>query len=307
MTAVIILEYNNSRDTINCIESVLTHNTAPVKFIVVDNGSTNRAVVAELEDYFADKFSGNWEKIEERDTPKMPLQNLTFFLSQTNDGYAKGNNKGLLLADMDNEIDSILILNSDILFVEDILPGLLHSLDLKDAAIISPVLFKKDMDGLDGNCARRSISVSEAVWMNCPFPYDVFKISKRRKLKIGPNAGLMPIDLPSGSCMLMRKDVFRNLGWFDPGTFLYFEEDILFEKTKRLGLRNYIDTGARCIHLGATTTKSTSSRFIVQCNFASARYFIENFKNASKFNLALLNLFSHLTMLKIRIKEFFHK
>lgn len=306
-TAVIILEFNNSRDTINCIESVMKFNSAPIKFIVVDNGSSNRVVVDELVDYFSDRFSDDWEKIIDSDTPNMPLPYLTFVESRTNDGYASGNNKGLLLADKDNEIDNILILNSDIIFVEDIIPKLLKSLDIEDAAIISPVLFKKDMMEMDGNCARRTISASEAVWKNFPYPFDVFKINQRRKLKVALNTGLMPIDLPSGSCMLIRKDVFKNLGWFDSNTFLYFEEDILFEKTKKLGMRNYLDTGTRCIHLGATTTKSSSSAFVAECNFSSTKYFIKNFKNASKFNIALLGLFRCLALIKIKIKRFLSK
>ena len=37
-TAVVILNYNNSEDTINCIKSVEENNTADVKYVVVDNG-----------------------------------------------------------------------------------------------------------------------------------------------------------------------------------------------------------------------------------------------------------------------------
>lgn len=38
-TGVIVLNYNNSSDTINCIESILKVNTASIKIIIVDNGS----------------------------------------------------------------------------------------------------------------------------------------------------------------------------------------------------------------------------------------------------------------------------
>lgn len=50
-TALIILNYNNYEDTINCIESVETHNTASIKYIVVDNGSTCPDAVDKLNDY----------------------------------------------------------------------------------------------------------------------------------------------------------------------------------------------------------------------------------------------------------------
>ena len=38
-TGVIILNYNNSQDTINCINSFLAVNKEPYKIVVVDNGS----------------------------------------------------------------------------------------------------------------------------------------------------------------------------------------------------------------------------------------------------------------------------
>lgn len=38
-TAIIILNYNNYEDTINCIESIEKYNTADIKYVIVDNNS----------------------------------------------------------------------------------------------------------------------------------------------------------------------------------------------------------------------------------------------------------------------------
>lgn len=301
-TAVIILEYNNSADTINCIESVMRHNSAPIKFVVVDNGSSNKEEPAALDAYFKDRFSGNWISLGDNDKPSAPLPYLTFLKSAANDGYARGNNKALALVDADDEIGSVLILNSDILFVDDIIPSLRKALEAPHAGIVSPVLFKKGMKELDGNCARRALSASEVVWMYFPFPYDALRIGRRRRLGITAASGLMPIDLPSGSCMLLRKDVFKRLGWFDAGTFLYFEEDILFEKIKKVGLQNYLDTACRCIHLGASTIKRTPSKFSLNSSFDSAAYYLKKFKHANQLQLSLLGLFRCLVNLKISLR-----
>lgn len=48
---IVILNYNNYNDTINCINSIEKYNTASIKYIIVDNGSTNPNSVKEL-DYF---------------------------------------------------------------------------------------------------------------------------------------------------------------------------------------------------------------------------------------------------------------
>ena len=55
-TAILILNYNNYEDTINCIDSVEKFNSAPIKFIVVDNGSKRENVVGALDAYLKDKF-----------------------------------------------------------------------------------------------------------------------------------------------------------------------------------------------------------------------------------------------------------
>ena len=38
-TGVIILNYNNYEDTINCIESVDTYNSSKIKFVIFDNAT----------------------------------------------------------------------------------------------------------------------------------------------------------------------------------------------------------------------------------------------------------------------------
>ena len=67
--------------------------------------------------------------------------------------------------------------------------------------------------------------------------------------------------------MLVEKMLFQQIGSFDPHTFLYYEENILWAKVQRLGLSNYIDTTVSCIHLGAATTRTQKpNKFISECS-----------------------------------------
>ncbi|MDE6654652.1 MAG: glycosyltransferase, partial [Muribaculaceae bacterium] len=142
-TCVVILTYNNSSDTLNCIRSVLEFNSAPVKFIVIDNGSDNDERKSELKEEMAGLFGDGLTIMTDADCEASGrLSVATLLLSSTNNGYASGNNKGLHLTFRDDEIDNVLILNNDILFVEDIIPRLLkHLADTPDAAIVSPLLY----------------------------------------------------------------------------------------------------------------------------------------------------------------------
>ena len=299
-TAVIILNYNNYEDTINCIESVESYNTASIKYIIVDNGSSCTYAVLKLNEFFKSRFGCQYTMLEEGKCIPTPLPYVTLLASPTNDGYAKGNNKGLRLAYQDEEIDRILILNNDILFVEDIIPKLIDTMEqLPDCAIISPLLYKKGGKEIDYNCARKNISPSNLIkdnffhyWYRLRSNSAIARNEDRYilKNKEGQLPLVIPIDLPSGSCMLITKRLFRQIGSFDSHTFLYYEENILFKKIEKLGLRNYLCTQLKCIHLGASSTTSSPTLFIMDCNIDSARYYMKNYSGCSYFTYLLYYL-----------------
>ena len=293
---IVILNYNNYNDTINCINSIEKYNTASIKYIIVDNGSTNPNSVKELDYFLQNKFTDKYAKIYENQKTSI-LPYVTLLISTTNDGYAKGNNKGLELAYSDNDIKSILILNNDTLFIEDIIPYLYESYyhRLTKVAILSPILYKKNLSKIEIHCARNNITISEAIKKNLLYYYylvtgkDEVTRNKHRYLlyKGVPNKEFLEVEMPSGSCMFIDKLLFKVIGSFDPNTFLYWEENILFIKTKKIGLTNYISTKIRCIHLGGSSTSKSPSMFIVNCGIESSLYYFKNYSGCSKFSYLL--------------------
>lgn len=77
MVGVVILNYNNVKDTLNCVESVLQFNTYPIKIVIVDNGSTNPYVVPEIDSYLSHKYLDRYKRIDEG-TPIDTLNDITF-------------------------------------------------------------------------------------------------------------------------------------------------------------------------------------------------------------------------------------
>lgn len=304
-TCVIILTYNNSSDTLNCIKSVLKHNSAPIKLIVVDNGSDKEGIKKNLQDGLAEMFGNDLTVFEDGCVLSGRLGMATLLMSSINDGYASGNNKGLRLAFQDDGIDNVLILNNDILFVEDIIPKLRKDLEEKhEAAIVSPVLYKKDQTQIDGNCSRKTVSVNDLILMHFPFPQDPLGIAGRKKIPVSGTPGLYEIEMPSGSCMMVRREFFELTGGFDPNTFLYYEENILAEKAKRAGYKMYLDTGIRCTHLGATSTRHTQSKFIVGCSLDSMNYFVSTYKSPNFLQKGILSLFCRMIMWRVSMSGY---
>lgn len=314
-TSIIILNYNNSSDTINCIKSVLRYNTYPVKFIVVDNGSPNPDVIDELDDFLKEAFLDNYLRVDELSPmPSQKLPKATFLVSRNNDGYAVGNNKGLKLAYADSSIDKVLILNNDILFIEDFLPELSEKLKkLPDAAIVSPLLLKRDEKEIDYNCARLSVGIIEMIYQNICYTFKKSTNIDLNRCILYKDPALLKeqsvqIDLPSGSCMLFSKKMFERIGSFDPGTFLYYEEDILYQKIKKEGLINYICPQLRCVHLGAASTKKVKFSY---ASFLKSRksqqYYVHKFMKPNFLALFIYeltrNVFNFSVWLPLKLKS----
>ena len=314
-TALIILNYNKYEDTINCIESVEEFNTSPIKYIVIDNGSTRKNTIAHLNDYFKKRFDKNYALYYENEvkaTHSLPY--LCLLSSPTNDGYAQGNNKGLKLAYLDNDIDYVMILNNDVLFTEDIIKRLIYQLNKQPkCAIVSPILYKKNMKEIDYNCARLNHSNWEIIntymmlYKDC-FGYISHKTHQRYILKQHPEymtKEAFEIELPSGSCMLMNKSLMKQLGGFDPNTFLYYEENILFKKISDLCLVNYLIPTCCCIHLGASSTSKSSSYFIDSSSLNSANYYLQQFCSLSSFEKKCWSIAKKAFLLKLHLKKTF--
>lgn len=314
---IIILNYNNYNDTINCINSIEKFNTFPIKYIIVDNGSTNPESVIKLDEFLKNAFKDKYKKIEENQ-PSNTLPYVSLLVSHTNDGYARGNNKGLELASRDEEIKEILILNNDVIFVEDTIPTLLaEKSKLKDCAIISPALYTKDLSDYDYTCARMAPSTWSLIkecfmlGLNINSYRNVIKqkywlFIKNPELK---HKDILEIEMPSGSCMLLNKKLFKEIGWFDPNTFLYFEENILYSKIYSRGLKNYLLPKLSCIHLGASSTKKVASYFIQRCGLESRTYYLKTYCHLNLiqkivYNISYMLLSAKLYILKlVRTKQ----
>ena len=169
------------------------------------------------------------------------------------------------------------------LFIEDIIPSLIRWYSkLEKVALISPILYTKNMKSIDYTCARKNISYNRVVINMFLIPLEFFfhlnkKYNHDRYLLIGKTdyPEIIPIDLPSGSCMFINKEIFAEMSFFDPNTFLYYEENILCEKIKKRKLHNYIITSIKCIHIGAQSTSSSNIKTFNHSKQSQFYYFTE--------------------------------
>jgi N-acetylglucosaminyl-diphospho-decaprenol L-rhamnosyltransferase len=77
----------------------------------------------------------------------------------------------------------------------------------------------------------------------------------------------------SGSCLLVRRSAFEELGGFDQDFFMYFEDVDLGYRLGKHGYRNVYEPSVRVTHTGAHSTTTESVRMIA-AHHESARQFL---------------------------------
>lgn len=77
----------------------------------------------------------------------------------------------------------------------------------------------------------------------------------------------------SGACVLVRRSVYEQLGGFDEGYFMYFEDVDLGMRIGKAGYRNVYEPAASVIHAGGHATQGVSERMI-RAHHDSARRFL---------------------------------
>ena len=276
MVGTVILNYNNSAQTLACLESLHAHcKGGNYKVCVVDNASCP----AELEKL----RSGCREKI---------------LVAEENGGYARGNNLGCKYFDKDPDVDAILILNDDTRFTQDIISPLYDYLKGHvGCGVVFPLVLAPD-GSVDRACLRRQKSLGDLVLQATSLGR--IKALQRRSTTAG-RGEFLPLEclegkhevvteVPPGSCMMLPKSVFRRIGWFDPNTVLYFEEHIISEKLKRECLSCVLLPGISIVHFGAQTTARQSSSAVYSHWRGSYLYFLKEYAGAPGWLRKLLTL-----------------
>ncbi len=277
MIGIVILNYNNASITIDCVESIENTNTAECKYVVVDNASVDDSIIT-LDSYFKKKQTVSYQKYNSDFVSPNCLPIISLVSAKNNGGYAQGNNLGCRLMENDESIDYILILNNDTIFIQDILPVMKDFLDEhQEAGVISPLLKESHEGKIKYNSAREEKKIGELFATYAHLECIRRKYIKKQQILLNnPELLLLDfaeIDVPTGACLMLKKELFKEIGYFDPNTFLYFEENILSKKIKSRGLHNYVLPQQKIIHLGQATTKKTKFNLFQERQRASSAYY----------------------------------
>jgi len=103
-----------------------------------------------------------------------------------------------------------------------------------------------------------------------------------------------------GSCMLVKKEVFEKIGFFDERYFLYFEDADFNVRAQKAGFRIKIIQEKLVSHNVSSSTKSLGSPMLLRYHYRNAHLF--NAKNGPLWAKALLPFWSIYVILKQLLK-----
>lgn len=220
--AIVILNYLNYKDTIECVDSILKNKYAIKGVVVVDNGSTNNSF-----NIISDKYIGN--------------KDIHILKSQKNLGYAKGNNLGISYARKRLSAEFVLVVNNDTVFgEEDYLDKLLSKYHKGIGCIGSKIILK---NGIEQAEYSECISAKDTFW----------SLVNLRSQRDGSSFDFCCNEdgwtyILHGSAILLTPDFFKYYEGFYQGTFLYGEEAILYYMCKCKGIQQLYVPEASIYH-----------------------------------------------------------
>ncbi|HQV69623.1 MAG TPA: glycosyltransferase family 2 protein [Thermoflexales bacterium] len=218
---VVILNYN-TRDLLReCLRSLREQTGLAFKTIVVDNCSTDAS---------ADMVAAEFPEVE-------------LIRSQTNGGFAHGNNLGLRSAGFGvGEVASArhaMLLNPDTVVPPNALSQMVAFADANpDVGVVGPRLLL--LDGTLDKACRRSFPTPEVSFYRFSGLGKLFPKSKRfgrYNMTYLPETQTADVDSVVGACMLVRADAIAKAGLLDEQFFMYGEDLDWCLRVKQAGYR----------------------------------------------------------------------
>jgi hypothetical protein len=236
--SIILVNWNCMAYTEQCLRSIRdTAGDLDLEVIVIDNHSQD-APCATLKEQF-------------------PWAHL--LLSEQNLGFGRANN----LATKQSSGQYLLFLNPDTVVLGDALRQMLSALKRtpKAGAVGCRLL---NADGtLQATCVQSFPTIANQLfalnWAQRRWPAS--PLWGRQAAYTNDPDKVHPVDFVSGAAIMLRRDIFFDVGGFNPDYFMYAEETELCLAVQKAGYTVGHTSAARIVHFGGQSTKTCQDCF----------------------------------------------
>jgi GT2 family glycosyltransferase len=274
--AIILLNWNGWRDTIECLESLYQITYPIFDVIVVDNGSEDESI-EKIKKYCEGKIEVE-SKFFEYDLRNKPIKiieymraeiegklgkekeivdlpsnkKLILIKNEKNHGFCGGNNIGMEYAMKALNSDYILLLNNDTVVDKEFLTELLKVAESnsKIGIVGSKNYFYGEPNIIQFAGGVIDYSFGEARSIG------VGSIDEGQYDEIGE------VDFVDGSALLIKKEVVEKAGMLDPDYFTYWDDPDFCVRAYKSGYKTVYVPKARMWHKVSGTSGRVSSLFV---------------------------------------------
>ncbi|PWB96039.1 glycosyltransferase family 2 protein [Salinibacterium hongtaonis] len=246
--AIVTVAYNSSGIMEQFLSSVARADVEPPLVVIADNDSADSDETASIAARYRTRLL------------RLP-ENL---------GYGGAINAAV--RELDESVNWVLVSNPDVTFTPGSITALREVANRRtDAGSIGPRIV--DEDGTNYPSARNLPSLRTGVghalfariWPSNPWTRSYLQDQ-------GETAEEATVGWLSGACVLVRRSAFNDLGGFDDGYFMYFEDVDLGARLGRAGWHNVYAPQAIVTHSGAHSTNRESGRMLRVHHDSAFRY-----------------------------------
>lgn len=274
---MVIVNYNDYETTKRLLDNVKDYKVLK-EIVVVDNKSTDNSL---------------------EELRKLKNKKITIIDSGKNKGYSYALNVGCkYLIDKYKSLN-IVISNSDIIIESELDIKDLNSYISTKNVIVGPTI-------IQGNDLNRGFKIPSP-WQD--IKQNIVFFGKRvlaKELSYPDNyyhKDISKVDTVSGCFFMISSKHLEDMGYFDENVFLYYEENIMGIKTKKLGKNIIVCNNVDVIHDHSVSIDKSLKRIkkydILK---TSQEYFEKKYNGANKIELFFLKVFRYLTRFLLLIK-----
>lgn len=242
-TSIIIINYNSTQLTNNCLYSIQKADVdkSQINVVVVDNGSSEPFELP------ADLKKVGW---------------IAVIRSESNLGFTGGNNLGIEYAIEHEHVEYIMLLNNDTVVDKLLFKHLHRHLEENvDCGIVCPkIYFAEGREYFSSS--YKSSQLGKVIWFaGGSIDWDNLTAFHRGVDEVdrGQFVTQKEIEFATGCCLLLKREVIEKLGSLEDDYFLYFEDTDLSMRAKQLGYQIQYCDQAKVWHVNAGSSDGAGS------------------------------------------------
>ncbi len=238
-SAAILINYNDKENTIRFARKLQTYNIFN-KILVVDNCSPNqdefRDIHEELKEFFMIK---NQYVFNLRTNTNMGRTVIELISTDRNGGYNYAINYGAKYLLEEDNYDYFMIANTDIDIGKIPIQECFNELETKpQTAVTAPRMKLADGTYARRNCWKERTFKLDVIHSTRVIEFFLFSLLRSGEYKqeeyLTAKGKRLQVECISGSLFFIRVDVLKQIGMMDDNVFLFYEEDILYKRIKKL-------------------------------------------------------------------------